>query len=265
VKLALCQMTSGADAAANLAAAQTLVRQAAAEGAAFICLPEYFLYYGPQENWKQVAGEQTPPALAAMSALASELRVHLSLGSVLEDVPASPKVANTSVLIGPDGAERARYRKRHLFDVNLPAAAGLPERKYCESDVLIAGDAPVVAHVDDWTVGLSICFDLRFPDHYQQLRRMGVELILVPSAFTAATGRAHWKPLLRARAIETQCYLAAAAQVGRCTPDKQCHGHSMLVDPWGRVVAEKDDGEGVILGELNKEAVDDARRAIPLF
>jgi len=259
MRVACCQMTSTPDPAANLDAAERLVHEAAGAGARLVCLPEYFACTGSPAEWKRVAREVTPAVLTRMGALAKRLRIFLLLGSVIEEVPGSPKCANTSVLLSPDGREIGRYRKRHLFDVNLPNG------RRRESEVLVAGDAPVVCEAAGWRVGFSICYDIRFPDHYQALRRLGAELILAPSAFTTLTGRAHWRPLLRARAIETQCYLAAAAQVGECGFSGACHGHAMIVDPWGAVLADAGDAPGMIVADLDRAFLADVRRRMPLF
>lgn len=256
--LAVCQMTSGQDVDANLACARGLVRDAAKQGGQLICLPEYFLFYGDEQEYVAVAGEKTPGAVELLSADAARLGVWLSIGSVLEPTDVPGKVANTSLLIDPTGRTVERYVKRHLFDVNLP------DRRYCESDFLVPGQAVVTAEVDDWTVGMSICFDLRFAGHYAELARRGAGLLLVPSAFTAVTGQVHWAPLLRARAIETQCFVAAAAQVGQCGAGKVCHGHSMIVDPWGEVLAELPDGVGVIVATLDKDVLRHVRQSMPM-
>jgi deaminated glutathione amidase len=259
MNVALCQMTSGADIAANLDVATRLMRESVANyHARLVCLPEYFAYIGPEETWKSVAQRETPRILAQMSGLAKEIGVYVCLGSVLEDVADSRKCANTSILLSPDGREIARYRKMRLFDVDLPGA------KHTEGRYLIPGKAAVVCRIDDWTVGLSICFDVRFPLLYQELRRIGSELILVPSAFTEYTGKAHWEPILRARAIETQCYVAAAAQHGICPPAKTCHGHSMIVGPWGEVLSERGDGTGIISAALTKDYLREVRSRIAM-
>lgn len=258
MQIGVAQMTSGASVPANRQVAAQLVRRGAEGGARLVCLPEYALFHGDETEWMRVAREETPSFLADMAALADELSVYVSVGSVLEDVPDDGTCANTSVMLGPDGAEVACYRKRHLFDVDLP------DRAVRESDWLIAGTTPVVCDVDGWRVGLSICFDVRFAEHYAALREMGAELILVPSAFTAETGRAHWRPLLRARAIETQCFVAAAAQTGLCAPGKPCHGHAMIVDPWGEVLADCGETEGIVFADLDRVRLDDVRARIPM-
>ena len=258
MRIGICQMTSTADILKNLHAAERLVREAAACGAEFVCLPEYFSFYGEPEEWKRVAAEETPRIIGRMSDLAAELGIHLCLGSVLEDLPDSDKCANTSILLDPEGREVARYRKRHLFDVDLP------DSRRRESEYLIPGKEPTVCNIAGWTIGLSICFDLRFPSHYQELRRIGAELILIPAAFTAFTGKDHWEPLLRARAIETQCCVAAAAQCGECGGGKTCHGHSAVIGPWGEVLAGLENEPGVALADLDRDEVARVRQMMPL-
>jgi deaminated glutathione amidase len=251
-------MTSTDDVQGNAARAEALVRSAAGGGAAFVCLPEYVQFYGPQEAFARVAEEDASAFLERFSALARELGIVLSLGSVLLPGKASGRVRNTSVLLGPDGAELGRYVKRHLFDVDLPG------RRFRESDVLEPGDEAVAVGCEGWTVGLAICFDLRFAAHFAELRARGADLLLVPSAFTEQTGRAHWQALLRARAIETQSYVAAAAQWGACQPGKRCHGHSMIVDPWGEVRACRPEGTGVVSAELDPARVREVRASVPM-
>ena len=165
-------------------------------------------------------------------------------GSLYETGPAPDRVYNTSALFGPDGRLVAAYRKVHLFDA---VSAGLA---YRESDDLLPGDELVTALVDGWTVGLSICYDLRFPELYRSLALRGAEILLVPAAFTAHTGAAHWEVLLRARAVENGCFVLAPAQVGEHLPGRSTFGHSMVVDPWGTVLARLDEGPGVVIAEL---------------
>jgi predicted amidohydrolase len=259
MKIALFQMTAGEDVAKNLDTAQKAVVLCAGQfGARLVCLPEYFMYCGPERKWKRIAQEETPKVVESMSKLAKVLGVYIALGSVLEDVPRTKKCANTSIVLNPKGREIARYRKRHLFDVTLPDA------RHRESKYLVAGTKPVVCKIDDWKVGLSVCFDLRFADHYAELRRMGADLFLVPSCFSSFTGRSHWDALLRTRAIENQCYVAAANQCGRVTADKMCHGHSMIIDPWGTVRAEAQDTQLAISEGIEHQEVRKVRKMIPM-
>jgi predicted amidohydrolase len=259
MRIALYQMTAGDSVAQNLDTAEKAVVVCAGKfGARLVCLPEYFMYGGPERQWKRIAQEETPKVLASMSKLAKVLGVYIALGSVLEDVPRTKKCASTSIVLDPKGREIARYRKRRLFNVNLPDA------KHRESKYLVAGTKAVVCKVDDWKVGLSLCFDLRFPEHYAELRRMGAELFLVPSAFAAFTGMSHWEALLRTRAIENQCYVAAADQCGKAATGKTCHGHSMIIDPWGTIRAEAHDVPVAICEIIDHKEVTKVRKMIPM-
>ncbi len=260
MRVALVQMRSGADVAENLSRAEGFFRQAASNGADLVCFPEYFVFYGPDHEMAAVANEYGQSVLARFSQLAKEIGCQILLGSVL--LPeVGGKCENTSVLLNPAGEVAARYIKRHLFDVDLPG------KSYRESAFLVAGDAFVTAKLGQgWTAGLSICFDVRFASHYAELRRAGANVMFVPAAFTAQTGQAHWEVLLRARAIEMQSYVVAPAQAGFCTPQKECHGHSMIVDPWGKIVVEipKDAGEAIAAADLDLTLVENVRRSIPL-
>jgi predicted amidohydrolase len=193
-----------------------------------------------------------------MSALARRLRVTLLLGSLPERVPGDARVRNTSVLLGPDGGTVAVYRKVHLFDIDLPGMEHLKESK-----AVVPGDEVVLADTALGLVGLSICYDLRFPELYRELVRRGARVLCVPSAFTERTGRAHWEVLLRARAIENLAYVLAPAQVGHHGGGRTSHGQAMVVDPWGAVVAQVPDGEGIALAELDFERLARLRRDLP--
>jgi predicted amidohydrolase len=179
-------------------------------------------------------------------------------GSILEAIPDNPKAYNTSLLFGPAGNLLATYRKIHLFDVDLANGVSLRE-----SDVREHGDEVVTARTELGTMGLSVCYDLRFPELYRGLAEQGAHLIFVPSAFTAFTGQAHWKPLLRARAIENQTYIIAADQFGKSAKSFECHGHSMIVDPWGTILAELPDGPGVITAEIDLDYLAKVRAELP--
>jgi predicted amidohydrolase len=255
---AAVQMSSGADRTANLARASALVREAAARGARLVVLPEVFAWRGPRGEEAQ-AGEPIPgPTTAALAALARELRVHLCAGSLLEAVPGEQRAYNTSCLFDPDGTLVARYRKIHLFDVELPGRVSV-----CESDTRARGGEVVVAPTALGALGLSICYDLRFPELYRALVRGGAEVLLVPSAFTFPTGAAHWEVLCRARAIESQCYLIAPDQTGTSPHGFADWGDSLIVDPWGRVLARAGDGEGVITAEIDLGYLVRVRRELP--
>jgi predicted amidohydrolase len=253
------QLNSRDDVAANRAVAERLVREAAAAGARLIVLPETWTYKGSHERLAEVAEAVDGPSNALLARLAAELNVYVLAGSLYEPAAAEGRFYNTSALFGPRGDLLATYRKLHLFD----AVAGT--RVYRESDDLTPGDAIVTAEVDGVVVGLTICYDLRFPELYRELTLHGARLLLVPSAFTSYTGRAHWQTLLRARAIENGCFVAAAAQYGPHGRDRHCWGRSMIVDPWGTVLTTAPDGVGVCLARLDLSVVDDVRAQIPVL
>jgi predicted amidohydrolase len=244
------QLSSGRDRAANLERAEALVARAAATGADVVVLPERWDCVGRPEDYLDAAepldgGE----AAAAMARWARELGVALVGGSISERRDGHEKISNTSCVFDAEGTLVAVYRKIHLFDVEVGG------RVYRESDSDEAGTDTVVAEVAGWRVGLSICYDLRFPELY---RLLDAELVTVPANFTAVTGRDHWHVLLRARAIENQCFVAAAAQIG---PD--AYGRSLLVDPWGTVLAQAPDEETVVVAELDRARLREIRAALP--
>jgi predicted amidohydrolase len=255
---AAVQMTSGADRAANLARATALIRQAAARGARLVVLPEVFTWRGPRDG-EAAASEPVPgPTTEALGALARELGVWLCAGSLLEAVPGESRSYNTSCLLDPRGTLRARYRKLHLFDVDIPGRVAVRES---------AGRAPgseiVTVPTELGTLGLSICYDLRFPELYRALVRAGAQVLLIPSAFTFPTGAAHWEVLCRARAIESQCYVVAADQSGTSPHGFADYGDSLIADPWGRVLARAGDGEGVVTAEVDLDYLARVRRELP--
>jgi predicted amidohydrolase len=258
---AVCQMTSTSDEAASLAQAEALVREAAARGARWVGTPENTNFLGPHAEKVRRAEPLDGPTCSRFAALARELRLHLLLGSFNERAPEPGRCFNTSVLFGPAGERLAVYRKIHLFDVDVPGGV-----TFRESDTVAPGSEVVVAATALGRVGLSICYDLRFGELYRALAERGAELVAVPSAFTATTGRAHWEVLLRARAIETQAWVLAPAQVGRHDDGglRESHGHAMIVDPWGAIAAECGDGTGVATAEIDLARVESVRRAIPV-
>jgi predicted amidohydrolase len=256
--LAAAQMTSGADKARNLEMAERLIRKAARSGARLIGLPENFSWMGPEDHRKENAEALDGPTLTAMAALARELGVTLLAGSVLEAGAPGGRLYNTSVLLGPDGSRLGVYRKIHLFDVEVGDG-----QTYRESAAVAPGDQVVVAEAPVGQVGLSVCYDLRFPELYRALAAKGAVLLTVPAAFTLATGKDHWEVLLRARAIENQAYVLAPAQQGRHVKDRQTWGHAMLVDPWGLVTARASEGEGLAMGEFDPDLLARIRRTLP--
>jgi predicted amidohydrolase len=244
LRAAVVQLNSTAEKARNLATAEGLVAAAAADGAELVALPEKWnLLAGGAEL---VAGAETldGPSLSTARAWARELGIHLLAGSISEQGPGG-KAFNTSVLIGPDGADLAVYRKIHMFDVEVGGVS------YRESEHEQAGAEIVTASIGDLTAGLSVCYDLRFPELFRILAVRGARLLIVPSAFTLTTGRDHWEVLLRARAIENQAFVLAPNQVGEAPPNFSSNGRSMIVDPWGVVLATARDEECFAVAQLD--------------
>ena len=258
---AVVQLNSSGDEEQNRVEAESLIRQAVGAGAAFVATPENTPFLGPHEEKVRRAQSLEGETCHAFGTLAGELGIHLLLGSFAERSDDPGRCYNTSVLFGPDGAILAAYRKIHLFDVDVS-----PEVRFQESATVRAGRESVVARTELGGVGLSICYDLRFPGLYRALRNQGAELIMIPSAFTATTGRDHWHVLVRARAIETQCFVLAAAQQGRHDDEglRESYGHSLIVDPWGRVLAEIKGGPGFATAEIDPARVARVRRQIPV-
>lgn len=258
---AAVQLTCTSDAAANLDAATTLVRRAARLGARFVATPENTDFLGPHAEKLRRAEALDGPLCTHYGRLAAEHGLHLLLGSFAERAEVPGKVHNTSVLFGPDGRIVASYRKLHLFDVDVNADA-----RFKESDTVAPGDAVVCAQTELAPIGLSICYDLRFPELYRALRDRGASVLTIPSAFTLTTGKDHWEVLIRARAIETQCWVVAPGQSGRHDDGGLRHswGHSMIVDPWGHVVGMASDGPGLALAEIDPRRVHEVRRGIPV-
>ena len=236
-----------------------MTREAADRGAQLVCLPEYFSAL-EVENGRLVTPafpEAGHPALPAFRALARELGLWCLLGSLPIEAGGG-RVNNRAYLVGPDGAIAARYDKIHLFDVDL--AGG---ESYRESATVAAGDRGVLADLPWGKLGMTICYDLRFPHLYRALAQAGADFLAVPAAFTKTTGEAHWHVLLRARAIECGCYVIAPCQVGAHEGGGACYGHSLVVDPWGRVVADGGEAPGVVIAEISPAEVSKARAMIP--
>jgi len=257
LRVAAVQLNSSGDKARNLAAAERLVRAAAADGAEFVALPEKWNLLGGGEELLAGAEPLDGPSLAAARGWARELGIHLLAGSISERGGEGEKASNTSVLIGPQGKDLAVYRKIHMFDVD---AGGV---SYRESEFERAGNEPVAASVGELTAGLTVCYDLRFPELFRILALRGARLITVPSAFTLATGRDHWEVLLRARAIENQLFVLAPNQVGEAPPHYSSFGRSLIVDPWGVVLATAPDEECFVAAELDFAALERMREQLP--
>ena len=259
VVAAAVQMTSTGDVEANLACAERLVSEAAAHGASFVGLPENFGFLRSEGVPAPEPQSLDGPWVARRSTLARRLRITLLLGSLPEKIEGERKVHNTSVLIGPDGLTLARYRKIHLFDIDLPGMEHLKESK-----AIVPGDERVIAETAFGALGLSICYDLRFPELYRDLMRRGARVLAVPSAFTERTGKVHWELLLRARAVENLAFVFAPAQVGEHGRGRSSWGHAMIVGPWGDVLAEVvSAGEGLAIAELDFDRQDRVRRELP--
>jgi predicted amidohydrolase len=258
VVAAVVQMTSTADVEGNLAAAEGLIAEAAGRGAGFVALPENFGFLRSTGDPAPDAQTVDGPWVRRLAETARKHHLTLLLGSLPEKSPEPGKVHNTSVLLGPDGAVLAVYRKIHLFDIDLP---GLEHLK--ESREVAPGRDVVVAEAPFGSLGLTICYDLRFPELYRALTRRGARVLAVPSAFTERTGKDHWETLLRARAIENLAYVVAPAQVGVHGKGRSSHGHAMIVDPWGVVIAQVPEGEGIALAELDFDRQDRLRRELP--
>ncbi|NCC21749.1 MAG: carbon-nitrogen hydrolase family protein [Alphaproteobacteria bacterium] len=260
LKIALLQMTSGPDIAENLKAAEEMVREAAAQGARFILTPENTCHMrSPQsEKLKSAPVEAGHPAIGRFSSLAQEMGVWLLTGSLSIRLEGEERIANRSYLFDDTGKTVATYDKIHLFDVDLPTG-----ETHRESDLVRPGDAAVVAQSSWGGIGLTICYDLRFPHLYRALAKAGAKILTVPAAFTVPTGQAHWETLLRARAIENGAFVLAPAQTGEHQGGRKTYGHSLAVGPWGEVLADGGDAPGIALAELNLADVDKARQSIP--
>jgi predicted amidohydrolase len=260
-KAAVLQLNSTSDAEGNWRVVRGLVERAAAAGASLVATPENTNFLGPHEEKVRRAEQLDGATCQRFAALARELGIHLLLGSFNERGPDPGRCYNTSVLFGPDGGRLAVYRKIHLFDVDVS-----PEVRFTESETVAPGEETVVAATGLGRFGLTICYDLRFGELYRRLVELGAEILTVPSAFTYATGRDHWHPLLRARAIESQCWLLAPAQWGRHDDRglRRSFGHAMIVDPWGEVVAMVPEGPGMAMAEIDLERVRRVRAAIPI-
>jgi nitrilase len=265
MKVSLIQMNSINDKAANIAAARALIERAVAEdGPDWILLPEQFDWAGGVKGDKARNAETLPggPAYAMAQELAARHKVFIHAGSLMERIEGEERIHNTTVVFDRTGGEIARYRKIHLFDVTTPDGAA-----YKESATVKPGDLVVTYECEGVTVGCSICYDLRFSQLFQALAEKGADMIAAPAAFTMQTGKDHWEVLLRARAIETQTYVCAAAQTGSFQVNnetRQTYGHSLVADPWGLVVAKASDGVGVVSARLDRGQIKRVRGMIPV-
>ena len=258
-KAACVQLRSSDDVAENIRDASALIREAQGQGAQFIATPENTTLMAPDGGAKLEKSfpEDADPALPAFRALAEELGVWLLIGSLAIKVSES-KTANRSFLIDPKGRIASRYDKIHLFDVDLPSG-----EKYRESNTVAGGSKAVLADLPWGKIGLTICYDLRFPQLYRALAQKGASILTVPSAFTETTGKAHWHVLLRARAIENGAFVIAPAQGGTHANGRKTYGHSLIIAPWGEILAEGGTDPGVIVADIDLGAVAEARARIP--
>jgi deaminated glutathione amidase len=258
-RAALVQMCSGRDVARNMSDVSALIRQAAADGASYIQTPEVttLMELSREKLLAAVEPEDGNRCVAEFQALAGELKIWLHIGSMAVVAP-SGKFANRSYVIAPDGHIKARYDKIHMFDVDLPNG-----ESYRESANYEAGNEAIVVDLPWGKLGLTICYDLRFPGLHRALAQGGASFIASPAAFTKVTGEAHWHTLLRARAIEAQCFIFAAAQGGRHEHGRDTYGHSLIISPWGQVLAEGGVEPGIIAADIDLKAIDDARARVP--
>jgi predicted amidohydrolase len=258
LRVACVQLTSRSDKAANLEKAERLVGRAAATGADIVLLPEKWNAIGDAEVLHAAAETlESGESVEAMSRWARDHGVALVGGSITERREGREKLSNTSVVFDSDGAITGVYRKIHLFDVEVGGHV------YRESEAEEAGDEPVAVEAEGWRTGLTVCYDVRFPELYRILALQGAELVTVPAHFTLYTGKDHWELLLRARAVENQYYVAAAAQIGETVPGRLSYGRSLIADPWGIVLAMAPDEETVIAAELDRRRLEDVRAKLP--
>jgi predicted amidohydrolase len=258
LRVAAVQLNSGPDKPANIERALALIDRAAAGGARLVALPEVWTYLGPDAGNREHAEPIPGPTFDRLADRARRHGIVLHAGSVHEVRPGDPRLLNTTAVIGPDGDLLARYSKIHMFDVVLDGVAS-----YEESATVSPGDEIVTLDIDGITVGLAICYDLRFPELFRILALRGAELIVLPAAFTMTTGKDHWEVLIRARAIENGVYMVAPAQVGQHPPGNWSYGRSLIVDPWGTILATAPDTETVITADVDLAYLRKVRRQVP--
>ncbi|MEU4162663.1 carbon-nitrogen hydrolase family protein [Actinoplanes sp. NPDC026670] len=257
MRVAVCQLNSREDRAHNLTVARALLERAAAGGAEFAVLPEYVDFLGRSADAPKP--EPIDGEFAGFFATAArELGLWVHAGSFHETGPDADRTYNTTLVFSPEGERAAIYRKIHLYDVEIAGRVS-----YQESRTVAPGESTVVAEIGGVPTGLSICYDLRFPELYRRLAIAGARILVVPAAFMLHTGRDHWEVLLRARAIENQCYVLAAGQIGDHEPGRTCFGRSMIVDPWGTVIAQAPDTAGVTFADLDLDRLETIRTEVP--
>ncbi len=263
VVAAAVQMNSQADLAENLGRAERLIAEAASRGAKLVLLPENFAFMGGDDDERLRVAEDLDASdggkiRSFLGENATKHGIWILAGGLPERSPDPKRVFNTCAVVAPSGEIVARYRKIHLFDVEVGDG-----QRYRESASCMPGETPVVVDVRGARIGLSICYDLRFPELYRELVSRGAEVLVVPAAFTLATGKDHWHVLLRARAIESQCYVIAAAQGGGHPRGRRTYGKSCVVDPWGEVVAQASEGEGIVVATLDPAYLERVRASLP--
>jgi deaminated glutathione amidase len=257
MRAAAVQLNSTEDTQANLATAERLTRDAVADGAELVVLPEKFNLLGRHDSYRAGAEPLDGPTVTWARGIARELGIDLVAGSFVERREGHERLGNTSVHVGPDGELRGVYRKIHMFDVTVEGKA------YRESESQEPGDEVVTTEAEGARLGLTVCYDLRFPELYRILAIRGARIITIPAAFTKATGQAHWDTLVRARAIENQAFVIAADQIGTHPPDNESFGGSQIVDPWGDILARADDVECFIAADLDLDRQDEVRETLP--
>ncbi len=257
MRIGLGQMNTGTRKSDNLATADNMIRTLADCGVALVMLPEYFNFLGPESQMAENAEPiDSSPSLDIIQEKAVKHQLHIHIGSFLERD--GDQIFNTGIVFNPAGEIIAKYRKIHLFDVEIPGG-----KRYFESESITAGDTVTTFTVDDLTFGMSTCYDLRFPEMFRKLGEMGANVILLPAAFTMQTGRDHWEILLRARAVENLCWVVAANQYGSSPPDNICYGRSMVINPWGIVTAQAPDGVHTLTAEIDLPTVHQIRSTFP--
>lgn len=256
MRVGLVQINTQENRQHNVARAVALIGQAAAQGAELVALPECVTFLGRREHHAANAEAIDGDTAQAFAAAAKRHGIWLHGGSIIEKT-GQGKDYNTTLVFNPHGERVAIYRKIHLFDVDIAPGS------YRESDTYLPGEQIVTTDINGVTLGLTICYDMRFPELYRCLALAGAKVIAVPAAFTAFTGKDHWEPLLRARAIENQCYIIAPAQWGEHPVGRQCYGRSLIINPWGTVIAQAPDGEGVVVANLDMAELDRIRKSVP--
>lgn len=257
---ALIQLNSKDNISENLQQCEHWIKKAAAQNAKFILLPENFSYLGNENQKLQITKTIQTESENFLKTTAKKFGIFLLGGGYAATSTDPKRVYNQSLLVNPDGHEIATYQKIHLFDVNIPGKA-----EFLESQTTLAGNKTITAQVENFNVGLSICYDVRFPELYQNLRKAGAHILTVPAAFTHHTGTLHWETLLRARAIENQCYVLAPTQTGVHSPTRHSYGHALIIDPLGKVLADANTEPGIITAEIDFNLIESVRKTMPVF